>query len=287
MCGLHCDDLSHDGFGKRNEPNRSAHEVGANVADDCVASKDDKSKDPSEWRVSLADRGSDSDTSSQTGRVEDTPIKPASGQDRRESHAEAKPTPAADVNVLFTEVVPAQDDLKLLAKFAAVAGLESFDSLVCQRILRAAIWMLRSCEFPEYDICSILAHASVYYTDAIVVASKPGMAPVDAAQIVVALMFLAHCHIEDNTCPLHVWHQHLCRHYCSLPLLTTAVVKLMSMRKWALRVDESVIMPRLRYLLGTGPLPALTSQAQQGCSASSHQTSGSESQACRFAPKVA
>merc|ERR1719443_2287266 len=110
---------------------------------------------------------------------------------------------------------------------------------------------------PPGDVRVILAHASRYYDDALALRSKE-MDPQEMAHVLTTFMYMAHAYVEDNTCPLNIWHQRLCARYCTLPLLNTAMVKLMRMRRFILRVPEEDLALRCDCLEGcrAGPRPA-------------------------------
>jgi len=151
--------------------------------------------------------------------------------------------------------VPLTDEL-LLARFDEITRLPNFRSLVVQRLMKRTLWLLRACSYPVMDICAILAHTSVYYREAIVESGRE-MNPLDMANVLIAFMYLSHCHIEDNTCPLAIWHRHLCKDYCSLKLFNVAILKLLSMRKYVLRVDQTQLALHLQVLQGrSAPAPA-------------------------------
>lgn len=178
-------------------------------------------------------------------------IGPATAEEIETSESDQyRPHQHAQTSSVVEAVAPAPlTDEQLLVRFNEATRLPNFEKLVVQRLLKRALWLLRACSYPVNDICAILAHASVYYRDTIV-ASGRQMEPLDMAHVLVALIYLAHCHIEDNTCPLNVWHRHLCKDYCSLNMFNSAVLKLMSMRKWVLRVDQTELALRMQLLVG-------------------------------------
>merc|ERR1719291_905124 len=56
--------------------------------------------------------------------------------------------------------------------------------------------------------------------------------------VLTTLMFIAHCYVQDETCPLHVWHQHLFKSYCPLRTLNVAIVRPMEIRRYVLRLEQ-------------------------------------------------
>jgi len=150
----------------------------------------------------------------------------------------------------------AHDEAQLLVNFTILAKLPNTETSPVQTLMRKAIVLLRSCGYPFQDVCVILAHASVYYNDAMAINGRE-MDPQEMAHVLIALTFLAHSYVEDNTCPLSVWHQRFCKDYCTLKLLNTAVMQLMKMRHWILRVGENEVALRLNFLQGCGsPVPS-------------------------------
>jgi len=143
------------------------------------------------------------------------------------------------------------DEAQLLARFAVLAHLPKMDMPIVHQLLAKTVTLLRACGYPLQDVCVILAHASVYYCDAIA-ANGREMDPNEVAHVLVALIFLAHSYVEDNTCPLNIWHQRLCKDYCNLKLLNTAVMQLMKMRRWCLRVGDRDLALRLNFLQSSG-----------------------------------
>lgn len=61
-------------------------------------------------------------------------------------------------------------------------------------------------------------------------------------------MYLAHCHIEDNACPLAIWHEYLCQDNCSVKALDALVFNLMARRQWILRCNAQEIALRMHSL---------------------------------------
>merc|ERR1719235_1507091 len=95
------------------------------------------------------------------------------------------------------------------------------------------------------------AHASQYlseYMRAVISDGQPPMDIAEVAHIFCVLMFLAHSHVEDENCPLHVWHRHMFTKYCSLSTLNHAVLRLLTRLGFTLRVQDVELMNRLAFL---------------------------------------
>lgn len=113
------------------------------------------------------------------------------------------------------------------------------------RIVLRALEMLRKCKYSMEDVSVICAHATVYFKDAY---RRRGdrMDWEELGNVLVLSLFLAHSYALDCVCPLHIWHRYLFEKYCSLKDLDAAVIRILELRKWMLRVDE----PRLDALHG-------------------------------------
>lgn len=157
-----------------------------------------------------------------------------------------------------------QEDTWLLTRFMALVGVQEAQGPCVSQLLQNAVSLLRLCSYSPGDINIILAHASVYYDDALAARGRE-MDAQEMAHVLVTLMYIAHAYVEDNTCPLNIWHQRLCKDYCSLRLLNVALVKLLKMRRWILRIGEEDLSVRCGFLEGRStaypqrqPLPAAT-----------------------------
>merc|ERR1719253_1725401 len=111
------------------------------------------------------------------------------------------------------------------------------------KLLLRALKLLRLCDYSLEDLCSILAHASAYFIDAFGLCGSV-MDQSEVGNVLATLMFVAHCYVQDETCPLHVWHQHLFRKYCPLRTLNAAIVRLLEIRRYVLRLDSQDLSTR-------------------------------------------
>jgi len=143
------------------------------------------------------------------------------------------------------------EDIHVLAVFLGLADLEDFNG-DCVKILLRALKLLHLCDYSAEDICSTLAHASHYFLATYSICGK-SMDPSEVSHILVLLMFLAHVYVQDETCPLKVWHQHLFRKYCPLKTLNAAVIRLMDIRDHVLRVPSSDLSSRYTQLMQASP----------------------------------
>jgi hypothetical protein len=146
-------------------------------------------------------------------------------------------------------------DLELLAKFLDVTKVSS--SVCGQKQAMLLVKMMRflhSLDHNFEDICCHLAHASFYFRN---IYSSCGavMSPEEIANVLVLLVFLAHCHIQDETCPLKIWHQYLFKSYCKLPTLSKATMQLMKRLGYVLRVPDNDLKQSVAWLSQGDALP--------------------------------
>lgn len=137
-------------------------------------------------------------------------------------------------------------EAEFLLRYLELSGMPALDHdswNLCLRTVR----LLCSCEYSLEEVCSVLAHASSYFRD-IHITCGNRMSPNEAGNIMVALVFIAHSYVLDEACPLSVWHRHLCRRYCTLKVLDAAVLRLMKMRGYILRLDDKELQQRFDVL---------------------------------------
>eukprot|EP00747_Dinoflagellata_sp_TGD_P172237 gnl/TRDRNA2_/TRDRNA2_208253_c0_seq1.p1 gnl/TRDRNA2_/TRDRNA2_208253_c0~~gnl/TRDRNA2_/TRDRNA2_208253_c0_seq1.p1 ORF type:complete len:280 (+),score=45.93 gnl/TRDRNA2_/TRDRNA2_208253_c0_seq1:133-972(+) len=139
------------------------------------------------------------------------------------------------------------DDIFLVSRFLELAQLSDIDGDSVKLLLRA-VKLLRLCDYSVEDICSIMAHTSWYFIDTYALCGRH-MDASEVGNVIVTLMFISHAYVQDETCPLHVWHQHLFRRYCPLRTLNAAIVRLLEIRRYVLRVDEKELMDRYTFLI--------------------------------------
>lgn len=163
----------------------------------------------------------------------------------------------------FQRYAHCAEDIEVLATFLQVckvtSSMQTDEYLV--KLLLKMLKFLHLCDYPMEDILSILVHASSYFNDAYA-ACFSAMDSVEMANVLTVFVFLAHCIVEDEACPLRVWHKHLFSKYCSLQTLNSAVVQLMEHRNYKLRVHEDVFFSTLQSFQHVAPWlrrPAATS----------------------------
>lgn len=139
------------------------------------------------------------------------------------------------------------DDVHVLATFLELASVDDVNGDSVKILLRA-MKLLHLCDYSAEDICSTLAHASYYFLETFSVCGKD-MDLSEIGHVLVTLMFIAHVFVQDETCPLKVWHQHLFRRYCPLRTLNAAVMRLMHLRSHILRLPDKELNERYRLLM--------------------------------------
>merc|ERR1719421_1178905 len=78
--------------------------------------------------------------------------------------------------------------------------------------------------------------------------NQPSMSLSEIANVFCLLMYLAHSYIEDQNCPLSVWHDHLFKRYCDLKTLSSAVMRVLEQLAFALRIEPSELQERLEFI---------------------------------------
>jgi len=137
-------------------------------------------------------------------------------------------------------------DVYLLGCLLELARLKDVDGTSVKLLLRA-LRFLHRCDYSTDDICSVLAHASAYFLDAHRLCGRD-MAPSEVGNVLVTLMFIAHSYVQDETCPLAIWHRHLFKNYCALKTLSAAVVRLLEIRRYVLRLADQDLADRYARL---------------------------------------
>lgn len=135
-----------------------------------------------------------------------------------------------------TQYAHCGEDINLLARVLELSRVSEADNETTKLLLRA-LKFLRLCDYSVEDICSTLAHASAYFVDAFSLCGN-AMDSCEVGNVLTTLMFIAHCYVQDETCPLHVWHQHLFKAYCPLRTLNVAILRLMEIRRYMLRLNQ-------------------------------------------------
>jgi len=140
-----------------------------------------------------------------------------------------------------------REDIYLLSAFLELSEVRDIDGDSVKLLLRA-LKLLHLCDYSSEDLCSFLAHASAYFVDAFTLCGMH-MDACEVGNVLVTLLFIAHCYVQDETCPLHVWHQYLFKKYCPVRTLNAAILRLLEIRQYILRLESQDLATRFAYLL--------------------------------------
>jgi hypothetical protein len=155
------------------------------------------------------------------------------------------------------------EDLAILSRFLDLQLRDGHNALAIDppkrllRLLLRAMKLLHLCSFEHEDVCCMLAHTSIYFRSTYKACGHQ-MDSQEVANAVVAQMFIAQSYIQDETCPLRVWHEHIFQGYCSLKTLNAVILKLLEIRAYSLRVDRKEMIKRYKLLSGKRKPGALT-----------------------------
>eukprot|EP00927_Polykrikos_kofoidii_P051147 TRINITY_DN44946_c0_g1_i1.p1 TRINITY_DN44946_c0_g1~~TRINITY_DN44946_c0_g1_i1.p1 ORF type:complete len:242 (+),score=31.50 TRINITY_DN44946_c0_g1_i1:67-792(+) len=158
---------------------------------------------------------------------------------------------------LAVDMSPCDDDgfdRCIVAAFIDLAGYIDAEDETASLVLKA-VRMLMSCLFSVDDICVVLSFASVYFQDFIKLVGATVHS--EASRILTLAMFLAHCYVLDEHCPLRVWHAYLFEDFCDMATLNGAVVDLLTMRGNLLRVEAKELKWRHERLLASSGIDML------------------------------
>jgi hypothetical protein len=149
-------------------------------------------------------------------------------------------------------------DLGVLARFLDLQLFDGHKTIAVSppkevlRLVLRAMKLLHLCDFVHEDICCILAHTSVYFRSTYKMCGHQ-MDAQEVANAMVAQMFIAHSYVQDETCPLRVWHEHVFHKYCSVKTLNAVVMRLIEIRGFRLRLERKDMTKRYKYLVGSQP----------------------------------
>jgi len=107
---------------------------------------------------------------------------------------------------------------------------------LCRMVLQG-VRLMHLCGYDYSDVVVVLAHASVYFKGVLVTLGDR-MTADETAHVVMLLVFLAHCFVLDENCPLRCWQKYIFRKYCTLKVLDAATFRIFQMRDFRLRVSE-------------------------------------------------
>lgn len=162
------------------------------------------------------------------------------------------PEPRASSNTLARKIWPHRScahrpsDVRLLERLLVLAWMPDVNGATVALLLRA-LGLLRDMDLPAEDVCSVLAHASLYFRS-VFLSCGDRMDCTEAGHVLAVLIYLAQTWVVDESCRLGVWHKRLFSDYCSLQTLNETVFRLLELRRWVLRVDEDQLLDRHQAL---------------------------------------
>lgn len=168
-----------------------------------------------------------------------------------ETHLRTMGHCSVDIEALHQRAqIPA--DVHICIRFCEEAELDPFSqgAITLMRLIR----MLHKAQFPIENIIWILALALCQFQRSLKRLSVMGRR--ERANVCVLHAFIAHSYLEDETCPLKVWHANIFQNYCDLSTLQDALFKLLMLQDFTLSANpQQVKMKALRLLT---PVASLT-----------------------------
>lgn len=155
------------------------------------------------------------------------------------------------------------DDLVLVWRFASLlaeatpAAADKVKHDLFYKTVLQGVRLMHLCDFNYSDLVVTLAYASNYFRSTFVAIGDMMSGP-EAAHVVTLLIFLAHCFVLDETCPLRCWQRYIFRKYCTLKVLDAALYRLFYLRGFRLQLSEEEERAALAGLLvSSDVLPGL------------------------------
>jgi len=110
-------------------------------------------------------------------------------------------------------------------------------------ILYKLISFLRSCDYTNVDIVTMLVYASCYVDEILVPFRADEM-----AHCFILFVFLSHSYTQDETCPLRYWHKSMFSELCSLRSMNEGLIRLQRDRNFNLRLYDQQLLQQ-KYAL--------------------------------------
>jgi hypothetical protein len=134
----------------------------------------------------------------------------------------------------------------MILRFAELVNIRASQQGYEEIMLQTIKFLLDRCKYDPSDVLCIMAHASAYFESAMA-----GCVPADDDEtnsIIVLCMFLAMSFVMDEVSPLDMWQKTLLAKYCSLKTCNAAVIQLLELRSYALRVEAGDLSSRISVL---------------------------------------
>lgn len=151
----------------------------------------------------------------------------------------------------LVELMGVRAEFSFTAALSARFGASEAEVGSAVRLVLRCLKLLHLCNYCQDDIQLMVAHASSYLKELLTglhEKKQPPMGLHEVAHVFCLLMYLAHSYIEDQNCPLKVWHEHLFRRYCDLKTLSSAVMRVLEQLAFALRIEPSELQERLNVI---------------------------------------
>eukprot|EP00927_Polykrikos_kofoidii_P042181 TRINITY_DN36035_c0_g1_i1.p1 TRINITY_DN36035_c0_g1~~TRINITY_DN36035_c0_g1_i1.p1 ORF type:complete len:474 (-),score=68.70 TRINITY_DN36035_c0_g1_i1:170-1591(-) len=149
---------------------------------------------------------------------------------------------------------------KTRARPAASSGSEKLTTVTMEMLgfkpdpgdmfdrVQQSIEFMGRCGWETEDICCVLAHAPSYFSRAF---SRRGrhMDGIEVANVFCLALFVSHSYVLDSTARLSTWQKHLFKDYCTVKELDVAILRILQLCKYELRVEDTVLEERNKLLL--------------------------------------
>lgn len=109
------------------------------------------------------------------------------------------------------------------------------------------LWLFHGLRYCDEDIVSILAHASAY-SASIQQRNDASSDPTELGCFLVVCVYAAHGWVMDLHCPARVWFESVLEKRCSMKAFNNAIMHLMRLRGYRMRVSDRSIAERCNSL---------------------------------------
>lgn len=140
-------------------------------------------------------------------------------------------------------------DVGIAKRYAEKIGL-GIRSEECMRMLVRTLKMLHACDYENDDIVMTFACALTHVRQ--ILPYVETAAPIELCSISILSVFIAHCVIIDEACPLIHWHKWIFKRITDMDALNKAIVKIMILHNHNLSVNPDERNVNFRYLFDSG-----------------------------------
>lgn len=142
--------------------------------------------------------------------------------------------PINNIICKLNKFATAPGDVHLVMRFCREVNLNPIGQEAV--VIISVIKFLHLARYAYEDILYILATAAASMKK--VVPLLEGIDSRQLAYICILQCYLAHCWLEDEACPLKLWHSHLLRSYCSFPEVEVATFRLFKIQNFKVAVTD-------------------------------------------------